>query len=609
MPVVFRPRRPYRKRRSFWWPTASGVAPSSGGGSSGSSAPLIAVAFDLADPFTGATSTYYLSSGECRGTVSAARMQCLPVLDLPIRIGSAISAESFGSPIAVNTSIGEIRFGLKDTDAVNTLALLDLEWEGRAFRVYEGLAGQEFQSLTHIFTGRVVNIGHDGANFARVLVTDASLDLDVPLVPFHYGQEFEETSAGFEGVTISASGDTITFSGGDLVAGANVVAGDVLIFTRGLVEENLDTPLTVLAVTATTLQMDVGVGGSSGTWLFYQQVAETARGRSKMAIWGTCLNVEPVLITAATLEYHVSYRRPIEVIAVRVGGIVWNENSPTPGPGEWAQNAGRGTIILGSDPAGGEVRCDVRSDDYATMTTAVFVEEIVESKGGAVDAAAFAALEVSAPTRLGYRANSNVSCRFAIDEAVWGIVGYWGTEPLGEITIGLQNQPFGSSADLELTELNIARLSQRQRVTPAYKTAATYNRQWDPSIQFFDGVSEEDRAIYSGQDKLTGLWIDDQIKTRNPRALDVPPVRTLATSYDDAFTIRERFISVIGLRYSIYDVEARCDAPDLYDEVSILYRGVHGLSGGALFARVLSWQREIGMTKKVSLVLWGRNFI
>lgn len=651
-----------------------------------SSRPLVAVELDLYDTAAGQVVTKRLcSEGPLFRLVDGERVQYLPVLLLPIILGSRISLATYGEALRVAPNAGQLQFMLASFGAgaslVDTRDWIGLQWPGRNFRVYVGEVGDEFQSLALIYAGVLVNIAHD-MMIASVSTDQNRIVLDKPLLAHTYGEAVTQDTEAMDDATISIAADQVAFSAGDLVA-AGVRPGDKHVWTLGLALADIGRELHVSAVEARRLYYKETLSaGASADWSFSQPVPDAIRGQPVPEIWGRVRCMQPDLIDEATFTYFVSFRTPIAVTKLTVGGSEWQytaagqtftedemagatisivdnqvafstgnlvtagiragdthvwasglavedigrelhviaieaqriyyaETLSTgasgsfsftvlgPFPGQWTYNAERGTVTLGGDPMGGEIRVDVLSFDYELMTTAYFLREIVTQAGGAVLESAMDALDEGAPYRVGYCAKDQQNKQDAIDAAVNGIVGLWFIEPTGEFSAAVQSAP-PAVAELSLSTLDIASCKLQQYISQAYRVRTEYARNWQPLTNFpFTGITEAEKQALSQSGILTGLWEDPNGLTNDPRAIDAPPIRTLVDTMEDALDIRDRLVNLAGYQRALYEIEGRADTPGLYRGIRVDYEDV------ADDFRAYSALAEIGMTKKISLVVWG----
>lgn len=161
--------------------------------------PLVLVEFDLFDGSQ--TQTLRVVSPVAVNGVPGAYF---PVLMTPMQLGTRISGEQYGTPLRAAPNGGTIQFALNES----IWPYLGYRWNGRTFRVYSGTEGDAYTSLTLIYVGRVDYLTHDTLK-VTVRTTDASADLNLPLVQELYGVVLGDESSGT--TLTSAPGANVMF--------------------------------------------------------------------------------------------------------------------------------------------------------------------------------------------------------------------------------------------------------------------------------------------------------------------------------------------------------------------------------------------------------------
>jgi hypothetical protein len=358
-----------------------------------------------------------------------------------------------------------------------------------------------------------------------------------------------DTTPGFEGITVTGSGNVATFIGGgiDLTVDPGIEYGDRHFWTLGLFHEFPGEPLTVLAVTADTITYDAGIGGASGDWAFHQD---------------------------------------------------------DPDVGEAKANHGRGEIEFGGQTMGGEVRADAQSYDWEDMTTAYMMEIMIEGMGGTVDAAAFAALEAAFPVTVGYWVHDPVNAADVLDDIMTGAGGWWAETFDGEITVGLTEAPAGSSAYPAYTDIDIASCSLMKIIQPAWRVKMGWQRRWVPATQFLDAVTPDDRHSQSLAELVRPPSLQDfTILSRYPKAPS-PAIHSLVVfDGQDADDIGTRLFDAWSLERRMYELQVWRDPEPLYSTIEIDYPGVINAIGTGFF-RVVGVIRSIGGGPS-TIQVWG----
>ena len=153
---------------------------------------VVAVEIDLYDRDSLATVTLRLSSG----TLFDGDDQFVPVLHLPILLGSRISGDNYGQVQRGTPNGGEISFAIHGDEVVGVALLsarldqLRYHWVGRPFRVYSGVSPTGLKSdLDLVYTGAVADLVHDTLK-ASVKTTDTANTLNRNLFITAYDDSF-----------------------------------------------------------------------------------------------------------------------------------------------------------------------------------------------------------------------------------------------------------------------------------------------------------------------------------------------------------------------------------------------------------------------------------
>lgn len=443
-------------------------------------------------------------------------------LYVPIEIGSRIIADQYGDVLgSVGSNGGSLDFALArgrvgataEIADPETWEWLDRQWTGRAVRAYAGARGDIFDNYTLSYTGRVDDLTHDTLR-ASVKIAAVSNDLNDVLVSDLYPK-------------------------------------DDALFPK------------------------------------------TIQGRPRPELRGQANNVAPILLTdsdlGAPLVYQVS-RLPLdEILEVRVGGVKWDRNETNPLAGEWSSDLPNGKFTLGGITGGLDVRVDARGIGWETMTTAQLFRDIVTEAGGVVDEDAMTALDIAAPYLIGWWTGADeVQRPAALDEIMTSVFGWWGDGTDGKITAGVLDVPpdadlpdgstddeifdaLSALSDLALTTVEINSLQLTKLLPPAWRIRVEHSRNWSPLSSFADAVIETDKQRWEDPGTIAEAWSDETIKTDEPRAIDMPLIRSLVLADADAIEIRDRAARVFGMPRRMYECKAWIDVPALYNTTAVDY--------------------------------------
>lgn len=327
---------------------------------------------------------------------------------------------------------------------------------------------------------------------------------------------------------------------------------------------------------------------------------EPLRGKPKPELRGTCKNVQPALIDDANQIYQVSRLALVSVEKVRVGGVEWQAaTSGIAAAGQYTASLASGTIALGSTTLGQEVRVDATG---ATITTASLMTAIVTEAGGSVDTDAMAQLGLDAPYLIGWYTGTDPINRLdALDQVMSGVGGFWFFNAVGECVAGVLAAP-DDVAELTITPITIAGMASVGLLPPAWRIRIEFARNWQPVSSFLEGVTDAEREAMSSGGIIAAPFEDENIKTVEPRAVDVPLIRSLVLTEVDAIAIRDRLIAAWSVSRRLYDVSANDTVPTLYGTVGVEMQMVDGNF------RVHSVLRSLG-GGPMQLRLWGESGI
>jgi len=368
-----------------------------------------------------------------------------------------------------------------------------------------------------------------------------------------------------------------------------------LIYEGRITDVNHDTTRATVRTGDASVDLDIPFVSE----MYPDDALASIAGKPRPEILGTVTCIEPVLSDAANLIYDVS-TVPVNYISeVRVGGIPWEPGlAPPPGEGEWDIDPQATQIALGSATLGGDVRCDV--EGLAVSGTGGLGRVVFASRGLQIDEAALSAIDNTRPFVVGYYAKDPVNTLDVLDDIFTGTACWWGVSQLGLGMAGLVLPPAEvPDVPTVLDSTNILSIELSQMLPPAWRIRVEYERHWQVEGQFFDAIDEDQKQRWSA----AGLVVtrqDESIKIAEPRAIDVPTVRSVAVTAADADFIADLFWNAWSVRREILDVRAWVDPREinLYDTISVNYM---------MFQknyRIISAVRSIG-GGPAQLQLWG----
>lgn len=341
-----------------------------------------------------------------------------------------------------------------------------------------------------------------------------------------------------------------------------------LVFSGRITDVTHDTRRMVVRTGDVSIDLDAPLVST-----FYPDTAlSSIATRPRPQAWGTVICIEPVLIDDINLIFDVSWTGFQEILSVRVGGIEWAESLILPpGPGEWYADPLQGTIQFGSELLGGDVRCDVEAESVSGLGG--LIASIVGIFGLPVDFDAMQGIDDLHRFDVGYFARDPVNGLSALDDIVTGCGCWWGVTPTGMITAGFIGSPSAQPDVVTvLNKSNVLSMSLSQSLPPAWRVPVEYERHWQTEGQFFEGIDEPDKQRWSS----SGLKIireDETLKIAEPRAYDVPTMRSVAVNGQDASVINNIFWDTWSAGRKVNEAQVWIDAREikLYDTIAVDY--------------------------------------
>lgn len=375
----------------------------------------------------------------------------------------------------------------------------------------------------------------------------------------------------------------------------NFIEDLTLVFTGRVTEVGHDTKKATARTGDASIDLDTPLVSDRYPTTALASIAE----RPRPWALGTVFCIEPVLIDDANLVYEVSLAPLTAVLAVRVGGIEWQESAVyPPGSGEWSVNLLLSLIELGSDTLGGDVRCDV----IGTPVTGLgdLITKAAAAFNVPVDSISLREMDDVHTFEVGLYARDPINGLAALDDAVTGAAAWWGETPTGLLTAGFISPPSADPAvPTKLDRTNVLSMALSQTIPPAWRIPVEWERHWQTEGQFFEGVDETEKQRWSA----SGLKVsreDDSIKIAEPRAFDIPTMRSIVVREQDAVTINDMFWAAWSVPRKILECEAWIDPREvkLYETIEVDYMMFRGNF------RIMSAVRAIG-GGPAQLQLWG----
>lgn len=315
---------------------------------------------------------------------------------------------------------------------------------------------------------------------------------------------------------------------------------------------------------------------------------------------GTVRNIAPSLIDPDTQTYQAAAAGQIaDTTDLTVGGLPWTYTAGTPAQGQWTRDDSAGTVTLGAVPLNFDVRVDALATGYATLTTGQFLEDLVEGANGTVDSASITALDATVTGLLGYWTDAPVTVLQVIDEVCLGsgVVRY----PVPSSgAMGFAAIAAPGSATETLTSINVMGAELIEVLPPARRIRIEYDRNWSPSQQLSEVLSDDDRQEFTASGTVAEAYTQD-ILTIHPRAVDVPLIRSLFTAEAGANTLRTRLADAWGVERKIYQIQVvgyEQGTFEIMDSVEIDFEMISGAY------RVIGIS-EVPALQIATLTVWG----
>lgn len=657
----------------------------------------IALEIDIIQEITGTLDTLCLGNrGSLQRTINGVLRQYEPRLLTDIVIGTAISIATdtattgtttpfYQSPLRGQPNGGSISWIIDPSpnwygfNNFNNAVLL-----GRTFRLYVGRTTTDVMAdvdadLTLVYTGHVANYTFDvmaNPPVATIQTTDASSNLDKSLVSDLYPADFPIVSLQgrpkpqlwgkkFSIEPVLEDQVSLTYRVTRIEAGV-VALEDVTKLTVGGVPWRRITSLFTVDLTPSlanilaqytaldsTLQAVYnGIVGTDGGVNY-----NNGNGLQNKANLVGLLTLYQGLTAAQQLDYQLAldtnpslYNNDLPFGVLNKIGLIKSRYYGLQG-GQWMVDIGNGTVQLGSDPAGADVRVDAQAVGWDTLTVASLMTQIATSKGIPVNVASMVQLDLDLSVTVGfYTTTDDVNCLDVLDRIVSSAVCWWTLDETGSVKAGVFDTPtfivdhmfFGSQPGVpldinlfpppSLTPIDpipkeINSLSQVGVIPPAYRVRVGYAGRTSPESSFLGGSTAQEQADLSASELVLDwtpalatsnsfqLSPSDGAALRiiNSRAQDVY-ISTLMNTYAEAISVRNRLVQRVigGINHHVWSINVRMD-PDKFKLMnSVLVMWIdennlnHILYSGSF--RITSAIMVLGNGPQ-QLELWGVGYV
>lgn len=335
-------------------------------------------------------------------------------------------------------------------------------------------------------------------------------------------------------------------------------------------------------------------------------------GLPKPRIKGYVQFFAPILYDEATQLYHVSTvsgTPPLldSITNVTVGGIPWEEvvTIDPEIPGQYVVDLNNGTLQLSGSPLNFEVRCDVKSADWADITTGEFVRLLLAEKNITYDTGTFTQLDTDVPYLIGYATSTEPENLLnVIDKVLLGAGAFRTESDLGEIRVYAIDAPSVSSDDstYDLASINsdgIISFSLSSISARIYRFVMEYNLVWNPMQNFAENVSDENQKRWSGTGDKSTAVLDTDLRDFDPSSVASPTIRTYFSNPVHADNVGQRLGDAFTPERRIYDVVLTTETNDLYKTILVDYKMISNKT-----FRIISIQKNLGNHTQ-TIQIWG----
>jgi hypothetical protein len=338
------------------------------------------------------------------------------------------------------------------------------------------------------------------------------------------------------------------------------------------------------------------------------------KDRYKPLVFGSVMNVTPVLVNEALLIYQAS-SGPVSSLIIYEGGLQVSVQAAYTSQADMVANAPSsgyarvwpdgGLFRLGFTPSM-LITCNAVSDDDA-FYTGTCLQVMAQAGGwtGTVNAADVSALNlVMSPASVGYFVENGAPALEAMNAIAAGIGVWFGPDRLGELRMGVLTEP-GGTPDLSLTATDIIQLERQTAPIPAKQVTLKYKRNWTLMQEFDGSVAEAQRQLL--RENYTQLVALNTANV-NSRKLAVTLAYESAIRSDTGADVTLwRLMDLYGTPRAIYTAVVRARVADtllldLNDVVQVTYPRF-GMDTGKLF-RIIGIQADYRIGQ-LELTLWG----
>lgn len=289
----------------------------------------------------------------------------------------------------------------------------------------------------------------------------------------------------------------------------------------------------------------------------YKYGAPTAYlNQPKPLTFGQPFNPTPVLINAATWYYQFNDGVIYDITEIRDSGV----------PVSFTKDLANGGFWLIAAPAG-EITGDVKgamsigSPTTYLSSAADIVREIITTRTllgySDLDAAAFNALSVSCPQKLGLYIRDPANVVDIIDQIFESVGAWWTFGQDGKMTVGRFDAAAGSPV-LYMNADDVVRegIRIKRRILPVASYSLGYRRNWTPQASGLAGSLTAAKRAEFANEYLTKTATNAGVDTTYLTALDVPRQPTLMVDGAETQTECTRVATLWSVLRYVYSIDS-----------------------------------------------------